>query len=597
MNEALRKFAASEKGVQFASRMVGPVLGAAAIPAGLGLSLYGSNLRGVAKKVEDDIEKAKGIREQYEEAFGPDVIGSWAGDRKGLAYDPFDPKGETYAHWRRLRKLKFLEPYIRAGHEGLITPISRKSEAVDVIKNLRRMIGKWTPSAQQHYSSFTHSPRSALKQLAHEGLDYAGVKGHEKAVREVLEDYDELAAKWGRYEGLRKLYNQPWAKVSLRNPRSVKVYTEKYGQDALEEARRKQEILFYASRVMMFAPKYYGGVVTGSNLVGGALGVGGAALAGIGGYKGISSLLRYLKKGAAAGGPIKHDPLVSEGDIEPVTPVEEKVDPREEAKAQPFSDILRGANPFSLKPETLGVRLRPETKKEEMTRVIPTLLGKMLVGALVVPSMARGGVELMRGAFRQGPYAASKLPGGRLKAMATGTLYGLTIPFLALKRALTTGKTLKALEKGKVVDSKALQRLGTQMGETPIRHSKAVSEARQALLSGLPISPELAAAARKEVFEPNTTILLNALLGGGITGYAGYASYARAKRLREAFEQVYGEQLPPEVAAVILNPAKVRQLARIRRENLLAQRQARRQKERKERRKARAAQRGKGRKG
>jgi hypothetical protein len=376
----------------------------------------------------------------------------------------------------------------------------------------------------------------------------------------LLADYDRLAEKHGPYQGLRKLYNQPWAKVNLSNPAAVKKYIEEFGNDQLDDARKKQALLFYASKSKLYAPKWYGLLTNTSSLAGHAMGLGGAALAGYGGYKALSGLAKMLKRGEA-------DP-----NIPPVvsTPTTEEIAKAQEGNV--VTDVITGANPFSTKFDVMGVPFKPETRQEELRRVIPSVIGKGLVGALVVPSMVRSGVEAVRGLGLQGPYAA--LGKGRIHAGLAGALLGSVIPANTLYRALRVGHVLKGIEKGKMLSSDKLKLLATQLGEAPLRSSKATMRAIPELMAGKTIEPELAREARKELFEPNTTILLNAALGGIITGYAGYGAYKRGKQLREAFEQVYGKELPPEVAAVIMDPKKLKALSKMRREELMAERQA-----------------------
>lgn len=546
-----QKCATTEAGVRTAAKWIAPVFGAAAVPMGVRTSLYGYGLAGAARDVRPDIEKTQDIAAKFTKRFGEDAIKD---------YDKFDPKGETYGQWRRLRKLKFLEPYIRSGHEGLTSMVTPRRESMDIVRSLRHMTGTWKDYHTRHYEAFTRSPRAALKVLSLEGMEETKARGLKRALESMLKDYDVLAAEHGPYEGLRRLYNEPWAKVSLRSPASVKRFTDKYGNDALEDARKKQALLFYASKSKLYAPKFYGALTAGTSLAGHGMGLGGAAAVGIGGYNAIKGLANLLMKRGEA--EMKIPP-----GIDPANALE--TEDSEEVMG-PVSALLAGANPFSMKVDVMGVPFKPESRKEELKRVLPAVLGKGLVGALVVPAMARSGVEAVRGLAKQGPYA--KLPGGRLRAGAAGAIYGTAIPARILLRAFRTGSTLKAMERGVKIPPARLKQLADQLGEAPIRAGGGAKTMQEAIKAGVPISPELARRARQEMFEPNVTIMLNALLGGSLTGYAGYAAYARGKRLREAFEQVYGKELPPEIAAVIMDPAKLRMLAKARRETMRSER-------------------------
>jgi len=545
----LSKRAATEAGARLASKWVAPIFGAAAVPVGARISTYGYGLAGLASKVRPDITRTKEIAQKFEDRFGVDAIKD---------YEKFDPTGDSYKQWRMLRRSKFLEPYIQAGHIGLTSPVYKKTEGIDVVRRLRQMTGTWKNYQSRHYGAFTASPREAFKVLTTEGTEETKVKGLNDAMQKLLGDYDRLAEKHGPYDGLRRLYNEPWAKVDLSNPASVKKFVDVYGQDQLNDVKKKQALLFYASKAKLYAPKWYGALTSASTVAGHGMGLGGAALAGVGGYKALAGLARMLKRGEAVVPEIP--PVISTPSAEDAAKVQE---------GSVVRDLVAGANPFSMKVDTMGVPFKPENRKEELKRVIPAVLGKGLVGAIVVPSMVRSGVELTRGLSRQGPYA--KFP-GRLQAGAAGALQGAVIPFLTLLRAFRGGRLLKNIEKGKALTSKQLKALTESLGEAPLRSSKATSRALPELKAGRTISPELALAARRELFEPNTTIILNALLGGGITGYAGYSSYKRGKRLREAFEQVYGKELPPEVAAVIMDPKKLKELARLRRDSIRAER-------------------------
>lgn len=544
------KQAASSAGIQAASKWVAPVFGAAAVPAGVRTSLYGYGLAGAAGDVRSDIRKTKNIAKKFSKEFGEEAVRD---------YDKFDPQGDTYKQWRRLRKLKFLEPYIRSGHEGLTSAVTPATEGVDIVRTLRRLTGGWKDYAIRHYDAFSQSPRAALKVLATEGVEETKDRGLKRALGDLLNDYDVLAKKHGPYHGLRRLYNEPWAKVSLSNPRSIKVFVDRYGNDALDEARKKQALLFYASKSKLYAPAWYGALTSGSSALGHGLGLGGAAVAGYGGYKGVSALARMLAKRGQAEQPVEA-PEPNEG-------------------LGPVSAVLAGANPFSSKVDVMGVPFKPETRKEELKQVLPAILGKGLVGAVVVPSMVRSGVEAVRGLAKQGPYA--KVP-GRLRAGAAGALFGSVIPLATLTRAFRTGRVLKSMERGAQLPTVKLKTLAKQLGEAPLRSSVATQQVIKNISKGLPIPPEMARKARREMFEPNTTVILNALLGGGITGYAGYASYARGKRLREAFEQVYGKELPPELAAVIMNPEKLRRLSKMRHETIRSERRMKSRQRRKD---------------
>ena len=549
------KRAATEAGVQAASKLIGPLLGAAAVPLGVQSSLYGYGLSGAARRVQPDIERTQDLADQFASEFGDEAL---------LGSGKLDPKGETYQQWRRLRKMKFLEPYIRAGHEGLTTPVTGESDAMDVVRKLRKLLGTWQDRYHtRHYSAFMRSPREAFKVLTTEGLEETKARGMKRAVSGLMKDYERLAKKHGPYEGLRRLYNEPWAKVSLRSPRSVKVFVDKYGNDALAEAKKKQALLFYASRSKLYAPERYGALTAGTSAVGQALGLGGAAVAGIGGYKALTGIARLLK---SSGAQVKVPKKITPSSPEEIKETEDGLNLVEALAA--------GANPFSTKVDVMGVSSSPMTRQEEFKRVMPAVVGKGLLGALVVPSMVRSGIEAVRGLSKQGPYKT--LPGGRLRAGAAGAILGTAIPAMTLLRAFRTRAALKALSEGKRLAPKRLKELGKQLGEAPIRAGVSAKKMQEAIEKGSPITSNLAQQARSELFEPNVTIMLNALLGGGLTGYAGYASYARGKRLREAFEQVYGKELPPEVAAVIMDPDKMRRLAKMRRKTMRTERRTER---------------------
>jgi hypothetical protein len=541
------KEAASVAGVEAATKWIAPAFGTAAIPVGVRTSLYGYGLAGVARDVRPEIKKTKEMVKKFRQEFGRDAI---------KQYDKFDPQGETYKQWRQLRRAKFLEPYIRAGHKGLVSPVTPKTDAIDVVRSLRKMTGTWKEYQARHYGAFESSPHAAFNILATEGVEDTKIKGLNRALGDMMKEYDELSKKHNPYVAIRHMYNQPWAKVDLSKPESVKQFTDQYGNDALEEAKKKQALLFYASKSKLYAPKWYGALTAGSSILGHAMGLGGAALAGVGGYKALRSAGRLFKRGEAEA------PLAVPDIVAP--PKAKEV---EKAVEQPgaIHDVLAGANPFSAKVDVMGIPFKPETRAEELRRVIPAIVGKGLVGAIVVPSMVRAGVEATRGLAKQGPYA--KIP-GRLRAGAAGALLGTAIPAMTLLRAIRTSSALRAIQAGKRLAPAHAKMLAKQLGEAPLRAGGASQQAIPILSKGRTIPRALAEKARKEMFEPNTTIILNALLGGGITGYAGYASYARGKQLREAFEQVYGKELPPEVAAVIMDPARMKELSRSRRETV-----------------------------
>jgi hypothetical protein len=534
------KEAATEAGVAAAEKWIAPIFGAAAVPAGIRASLYGYGLAGVAHDVRPEIKKTKEMVKKFRQEFGQDAIKD---------YDKFDPQGETYKQWRQLRQAKFLEPYIRAGHQGLVAQVTPRTDAIDVVRSLRKMTGTWKEYQARHYGAFQASPHAAFNILATEGMEDTKIDGLHRALTDMMKEYDELAKKHNPYVAIRYMYNQPWAKVDLSKPESVKKFTEVYGNDALDEAKKKQALLFYASKSKLYAPKWYNLLTAGSSVLGHGLGLGGAALAGVGGYKALTGVARMLKRSEVAVPDI-------------VTPLKEEEAKAVEQAPGVIHDVLAGANPFSAKVDVMGIPFKPETRAQELKRVIPAIAGKALVGAVVVPSLVRSVVEAARGVAKQGPYSRY----GRLTGMASGALFGSVIPIKALLRAFRTGGTLRALKAGKTFTPEQLKRLGGHLGDAPLRSAKVMQEAVKHLEAGRSISPEMAEAIRKEVFEPNTTTVLNALLGGGITGYAGYSSYARGKQLREAFEQVYGKELPPEVAAVIMNPARMKELARARRE-------------------------------
>lgn len=506
-------------------------------------------MAGLASKVRPEINRTKEIAKDFEDKFGVNAIKD---------YEKFEPTGDSYKQWRMLRRSKFLEPYIQAGHVGLTSPVYGKTEGIDVVRRLRQLTGTWKNYQSRHYGAFTASPREAFKVLTTEGTEETKVKGLNEAMRKLLGDYDRLAERHGPYEGLRRLYNEPWAKVDLSNPTSVKKFVDVYGQDQLDDVKKKQALLFYASKSKLYAPNWYGALTSASTIAGHGMGLGGAALTGVGGYKALAGLARMLKRGEAVA-----------PEVPPVVPTPSAEDVAKTQAGNVVQDLVAGANPFSMKVDVMGVPFKPESRKEELRRVLPAVLGKGLVGAIVVPSMVRSGVELTRGLARQGPYA--QFP-SRLQAGAAGVLQGAAIPLLTLLRAFRGGHLLKRIEKGRPLTSAQLQSLAKNLGEAPLRSSKATSRAIPELQAGKTISPELARETRSELFEPNTTIILNALLGGGITGYAGYGAYKRGKQLREAFEQVYGKELPPEVAAVIMDPKKLKELSRLRHASIMAER-------------------------
>jgi hypothetical protein len=544
------KEAATAAGVETAAKWIAPVFGAAAVPLGMRASSYGYGLAGVARDVKPEIKKTKAMAKKFRQEFGRDAI---------QQYDKFDPQGETYKQWRMLRQAKFLEPYIRAGHEGLISKVTPKTDAIDVVRSLRRMTGTWKEYQARHYKAFENSPHDALKLLATEGMEDTKITGLNRALTDMMKEYDELSEKHNPYVAVRSMYNQPWAKVDLSKPESVKKFTDEFGNDALEEAKKKQALLFYASKSKLYAPKWYGALTSGSSVLGHALGLGGAAAAGIGGYQALAGLGKLLKRSEATTLPmpevdVKLPEIVSTPDSAEVAAV----------KQEPgvVADMLAGANPFSSKVDVMGIPFKPETRAHELKRVIPAIAGKAMVGAVVVPSLVRSVIEAIRGVAKQGPYSKH----GRLTGMLAGALLGSTLPIKSVTRAFSAGGSLRALQAGKTLLPAQLKILGKQLGDAPLRSADVTLEALKHLEAGRSIPAETAALIRKELFEPNATTILNAVVGGGITGYAGYASYKRGKRLREAFEQVYGKELPPEVAAVIMDPARMKQLSKARRE-------------------------------
>jgi hypothetical protein len=548
---------ATEAGVQFASKLLGPVLYGASVPAGAWLTSRGMDLRNAASVARSSMDPASDITDVFTDKFGKDAV---------KEYKKFDTSGETYKQWRLLRKKNFLEPYIEAGVSGLNMPVGRKAYAVDVIKTMRKLVKKWNNSQERHYGAFSSSPRAAFEVLAREGMEESHSKNLSSSLDGMLNEYDALAVKHGPYHAFYKLYQQPWAKVNLSNQKSVDEYVKQYGHGSLVDAKRKQALLFHASKSKLFAPKPYGLV---NHLVSG-LGLGmeslGAGMMGVGGYRGVSGLMPLLKHSALE--DVKEAPPPEGTPDSLIVPPEVKdalLGPIPDAAKAPtpvtaVTDLVSGANPFSKKMDVMGITYKPRSKGEELARVIPSIVGKTLVGAAVMPAIVRSVVEAVRGATKQGPYAHL----GRLHGMGTGALLGLGIPIKALISAVATQGRLGSIAKGKILKPEHLKALAASMHDAPLRSSEFASKAIPALSRGEMIPAALAEGARKDLFEQNATTVLNAILGGSITGYAGYSSYKRGKGIRDAFEELYGKNLPPDVAQEILNPARMKTLAKFR---------------------------------
>jgi hypothetical protein len=543
---------ATEEGVRFASKLLGPVLATAAVPAGAWLTSRGIDMRNAARVAGDTMADARDISDEFADKFGKDTV---------TTYKKFDPSSDSYKQWRHLRKKNFLEPYIQAGVQGLNMPMGRQAYAVDVIKTMRKLVRKWGKSQERHYGAFSSSPRAAFEVLAREGMEESDSLNLGSALHGMLSEYDELAKQHGPYHAFYKLYQQPWAKVNLADQKAVDAFVKKYGNGELVEAKRKQALLFHASKSKLFAPKNYGianRVASGIGLGMEALGTG---MMGVGAYRGATGMAQLLKNSAVT---------PSDGSVEsPEIPPDIKealTDPLPDTAASPtpvtaVKDFVAAANPFSKKMDVMSIAYKPRSRKEELARVVPSIIGKSLVGALVVPSLVRSGVEAVRGVTKQGPYAHL----GRLHGMGTGALLGLGIPLKALITAFATQGKLMALAKGKRLTPDALKGLAGAMRDAPLRSSAFASKALPALAEGKMIHRRLAEGARKDLFEQNVTTLLNAVLGGGITGYAGYTSYKRGKGIRDAFEELYGKDLPPDVAHAILNPTRMKTLAKFQR--------------------------------
>jgi hypothetical protein len=144
-------------------------------------------------------------------------------------------------------------------------------------------------------------------------------------------------------------------------------------------------------------------------------------------------------------------------------------------------------------------------------------------------------------------------------------MLGLALPTKAIISAIRTQSGLKALAAGKTLAPDRLKSLSAALQDAPLRSSEFASKAIPALSQGKTIPAALASGAKKDLFEQNVTTLLNALLGGAITGYAGYAAYRRSRGIRDAFENLYGASLPPEMAQLIMRPDKLKLLAKYRR--------------------------------
>lgn len=507
-----------------ASFLNSPAGSALAIPAGLALNSVGRNINSAVATAQPPMRIAGNIADEFKDSFEPGTMTDW---------QKLNPKKDTYAQWQALRKSKFLAPYIQSGHSGLNTKLAPGVSAETPIKLLRKMVGKWGPSQDRHYSSFKKSPSDALKVLAMEGTEETGVHRVNKALTSLLSDYDALAAEHGPYEGLNKLYDTPWAALDLRDPNAVKAYANAYGTPALHDAKKKQALLFYATKSKMFAPRWYKALLGTFNGIGTASEAVGAGLAGYGGIRSGENVAKHLKTSAA------NEKKVEEAPTPP------------NAAVNLIADLTQGANPLSTHTDELGVTFKPKSRWEEAKRVVPSVAGKAMVGAVVVPSAVRSLVEGVRGAFLEGPYAASK---SRVGGMATGLLRGALIPAQSIYRAARTGRQLKGMGAGTVTPtSDELQRLGRHLKNVPIGSAEPHSDAINALIAGKNIEPNVARALHDAAFETNATTALNAALGGALSGYGGYASYARGKKTREAFERAYGTDLTPQQLAYIFN--------------------------------------------
>lgn len=498
-----------------------PAGAALAVPAGLALNAFGRNINKAVHSSQPGIVEADRIADDFKKSFGADMT-DW---------QKLDPKTDTYNQWQELRKSKFLTPYIQGGHTGLNNKLAPGVDADAPIKLLRKMVGQWGPSQVRHYSSFKNSPAEALKVLAQEGTEETGVHRTNKALKSLLSDYDVLSATHGPYEGLNRLYDTPWAALDLRNPESVLEFEKKYGADELKDAKKKQALLFYATKSKMFAPKWYKALISTFGALGTGAEAAGIGLAGLGGIRGGEHIAARLKAAA------------EEEKKTPVTP------PPPGAAANLVADLTSAANPLSTHADELGVTFKPKSRWEEAKRVVPSVAGKALVGAVVVPSAIRSAIEGIRGAALEGPYAAGK---SRLGGLATGLLRGALIPSQAIYRAARTGRQLKQIARGQVAPApEELQRLGRALKSVPIGSAEPHTNAINSLINGRSIPPTEARALHDAAFETNATTLLNAGLGGALTGYGGYASYIRGKRTREAFERAYGTDLTPQQLSYI----------------------------------------------
>lgn len=510
-----------------ASFLNSPAGAALAIPAGLALNSVGHNISSAVNTAQGPMIEAGKIADEFGDTFGNNTATDW---------QKLNPNKGTYAQWQALRKSKFLSPYIHSGHAGLNSKLAPGVYSDTPIKLLRKMVGKWGPSQDRHYSSFRNSPSDALKVLALEGTEETGVHRTNKALTSLLNDYDMLAAKHGPYEGLNKLYDSPWAALDFRDPKAVAAYEQQFGTDAVKDAKKKQALLFYATKSKMFAPKWYKALLKTFRGVGTATEAAGMGLAGLGGIRTGENVAKHIKMSAAK--PAEEVP----------PPIPANV------AANLVSDLTQGANPLSTHTDELGVTFKPKSKWEEARRVVPSVAGKAMVGAVVVPSAIRSLVEGVRGIAKEGPYAGSN---SRLAGMATGLLRGAMIPSQSIYRAARTGRQLKGMGAGAVTPTPdELQRLGRHLKNVPIGVAEPHTEAINTLLAGRNIKPEIARALHDAAFETNTTTMLNAALGGALTGYGGYASYARGKKTREAFERAYGTDLTPQQLAYIFNMKK-----------------------------------------
>lgn len=539
---------ATEAGVQFANKLLGPVANMLAAPAGLLLANRGINMRNATLSAADSMQAAEDVSDEFVGKFGRETLRD---------YKKFDPASDTYKQWRLLRKKNFLEPYIQAGVQGLNMPIGHRTYAADTIRLMRKLRGKWGDAQKRHYDAFSAGPRNALEVLALEGMEETEARNLTSTLDDLLREYDLLSTEHGPYRAFYRLYQQPWAKVNLADQKSVDEFVKKYGRGAMTDAKRRQALLFYASKSKLFAAKEYNKYSRIASLTGLGMQAAGFGLAGLTGYRGAKGMAELLKRGEAIKAGKKTEvPVIPVAELAPA-----EVAPATPSPATAVTDLIAGANPFSLHADTLGVVYKPQSKTEELARLAPIVAGKGLVGAVVVPSLVRGGVEAIRGATGQGPYA--KLP--RLRGTGAGFLLGLGLPVKALVSAIKTQSGLKALAAGKSLSPDKLKALSVALKDAPLRSSEFASKAIPSLSAGKSIPASIASGAKKDLFEQNVTTMLNAVLGGGITGYAGYAAYRRSRGIRDAFEKMYGVELPPDVAQAIMDPEKLRLVTKYRR--------------------------------